>query len=191
MFVLVSNHFRKCFLVNAGVWLHMENIFSWPCVLVGLTWKWFEVKIFTSNHFRTHAQRERERERKISRLRLRLCTDRTDHTEITPSTSHRSHQDCTNHTEITPIAPQDHTETTPIALRLHPRIAPISLFSDLVSSSFVDTDLSLTLSSFFSQFDRIWWIFFGWVLFLCLSIEKWYYIFVWKLRKCEKNVRNK
>ena len=53
--------------------------------------------------------------------------------------------------------------------------------------SFVDTDLSLTLSSFFSQFDRIWWIFFGWVLFLLyLSIEKWYYIFVWKLRKCEK-----
>ena len=25
--------------------------------------------------------------------------------------------------------------------------------------------------------------FFCWVLFLCLSIEKWYYIFVWKLRK--------
>ena len=36
-------------------------LFSWPCVLVGLTRKWFEVKIFTSNHFRTHAQRERER----------------------------------------------------------------------------------------------------------------------------------
>ena len=35
----------------------------------------------------------------------------------------------------------------------------------------------------FDEFDRIWWIFFCWVLFLCLSIEKWYYIFVWKLRK--------
>ena len=40
-----------------------EIIFSWPGVLKALTQKWFEVKIFTSNHFRTHAQRERERER--------------------------------------------------------------------------------------------------------------------------------
>ena len=37
-----------------------KMLFNWPCVLVGLTRKWFEVKIFTSNHFRTHAQRERE-----------------------------------------------------------------------------------------------------------------------------------
>ena len=42
----------------------------------------------------------------------------------------------------------------------------------------------------FDEFDRIWWIFFGWVLFLCLSIEKWYYIFVWKLRKCEEQEEN-
>ena len=34
-------------------------------------------------------------------------------------------------------------------------------------------------------------IFFCWVLFLlCLSIEEWYYIFVWKLRKCEQQVKN-
>ena len=39
----------------------------------------------------------------------------------------------------------------------------------------------------FDEFDWIWWFFFCWVLFLCLSIEKWYYIFVasWE------NVRNK
>ena len=47
---------------------------------------------------------------------------------------------------------------------------------------------------------RFWWIwpdftefdefFFRWVLFLCLSIEKWYYIFVWKLRKCEEQEEN-
>ena len=36
----------------------------------------------------------------------------------------------------------------------------------------------------------IWWIFF-WVLFLlCSWTEKWYYIFVWKLRKCEQQVEN-
>ena len=42
----------------------------------------------------------------------------------------------------------------------------------------------------FDEFYQIWWIFFGWVLFLCLSIEKWYYIFVWKLRKCEEQEEN-
>ena len=39
-----------------------ENIFSWLCVLIALTRKLVLVKIFTSNHFWTHAQRERERE---------------------------------------------------------------------------------------------------------------------------------
>ena len=28
VFVSTSNHFRKCFSVNAGVWLRKENIFS-------------------------------------------------------------------------------------------------------------------------------------------------------------------
>ena len=56
-----------------------EIIFNWPGVLKALTRKWFEVKIFTSNHFRTHAQRERERERAFNfdfadhSLWLRLC----------------------------------------------------------------------------------------------------------------------
>ena len=115
-----------------------------------------------------------------------------DRTEIAPITLrlHRSHWDRTNHTlglhwddthctDRIEITPQDHIE-----------IAPISLFPNLVLPSSIDTDLSLTLSSFFSQFDRIWWIVFCWVLFLCLSIEKWYYIFVWKLRKCEEQVEN-
>ena len=43
-------------------------IFSWSGVLKALTQKWFEVKIFTSNYFRTHAQRKREREREPSTL---------------------------------------------------------------------------------------------------------------------------
>ena len=56
-----------------------ENIFSWPCVLMA-TQKLVLVKIFTSNHFRTYAQRERERERE-PRSRLRLCrrTQSPDH----------------------------------------------------------------------------------------------------------------
>ena len=84
VFVLTSNHFRKCFSVNTGVWLHKENIFSgnylkltrkmslWPR-------KWFEAQIFTSNHFWVRrAKREGERERESARARGR---------QITPSTS--------------------------------------------------------------------------------------------------------
>ena len=48
------------------------------------------------------------------------------------------------------------------------------------SPLFLTTDLSLFPST--AKYDE----FFCWVVFLlCLSIEKWYYIFVWKLRKCE------
>ena len=57
-----------------------EIIFSWPGVLKALAQKWFEVKIFTSNHFRTHAQREREREPSTSTSPIFEPTDlRTDH----------------------------------------------------------------------------------------------------------------
>ena len=57
-----------------------EIIFSWPGVLKALTQKWFEVKIFTSNHFRTHAQREREREPSTSTSPIFEPTDlRIDH----------------------------------------------------------------------------------------------------------------
>ena len=53
--------FRKigC-LVGPENWVKLK-IFS--CVdrkISGVGWKWFEVKIFTSNHFQTHVQRERE-----------------------------------------------------------------------------------------------------------------------------------
>ena len=143
---------------------------------MALTQKWFEVKIFTSNHFRTHTQRERERSHpdhatnpltslffelnKIQLwLRLRIAPRshpstlsvnpepksrlrlRRDHT----LGSHRSHWDRTSGSHRDDI---DRTEIT-----------PISLFLDLVPPSSVDTELSLTLSSFFSQLDRIWWIF--------------------------------
>ena len=68
VFVLASNHFRKSFSVNAGVWLRMENGFSgkeFPLTvkLRPLTRKIFSAKILPSNHFRRRAKRERERER--------------------------------------------------------------------------------------------------------------------------------
>ena len=168
-----------------------ENIFSWPCVLIDLNRKWFEVKIFTSNHLRTHTQRKRE---------IALRSHHEPRAQ-SPSTSHPSTSSFFELNKIQlrlrlRIAPFDFAKepraqiTPSTSPRSHPKIAPISLFPDLVPPSSIDTDLSLTLSSFFSQFDRIWWIFFGWVLFLYLSIEKWCYIFVWKLRKCEEQKEN-
>ena len=68
-----------------------ENIFSWLCVLIALTRKLVLVKIFTSNHFWTHAQREREREprsclQRRSCLWLRWSTNRSTN----PRIDHRS-----------------------------------------------------------------------------------------------------
>ena len=68
MFVLASNHFWKCFSINAGVWLCIENEFSrkkfqLTVKLRPLTWKIFSAKILPSNHSRRCAKRERERER--------------------------------------------------------------------------------------------------------------------------------
>ena len=54
----------------------------------------------------------------------------------------------------------------------------------------LSSNLVTSLSSFFSQFDQIWWYFF--LGFVCVSVlrNEWYYIFVWQLRKCEQQVEN-
>ena len=72
MFVLASNHFRKCFSVNAGVWLRMENKFSKKYFQLTVCFNGFDPEIgFSQNfHFKSfsdsHAKRERERERRES-----------------------------------------------------------------------------------------------------------------------------
>ena len=61
----------------------------------------------------------------------------------------------------------DGTETTPIALRSRLRNGWVLM--------------NLT------GFDELFLVGFWWIWpDLCLSIEKWYYIFVWELKKCEK-----
>ena len=65
MFVLGENHFRKCFFVNASVWLVWKIEFSgnqFQLTIKNTLWprKFIFVPIFTSNEFR----RERESERK-------------------------------------------------------------------------------------------------------------------------------
>ena len=67
MFVLASNNFRKCFFVNAGVWLRMENKFSGKYFQLTVCFNGFDPEIgFSQNfHFKpfpdSRAKRERER----------------------------------------------------------------------------------------------------------------------------------
>ena len=82
-FELGENSFRKCFSVNAGVWLRMENTFSGNSFqfdrVLGV--KWFSFLFYLQISFfgkqrekerlrvrsRPHAKRERERERERER----------------------------------------------------------------------------------------------------------------------------
>ena len=157
-----------------------KNIFNWPCVLVGLTRKWFEVKIFTSNHFWTHAQRHREREREPrSLLRPSSSPMTTDRSRRTMSHQRRSSKDQLqrqSHRADRLQSPTTHTSvdrTAPIKQRSTP--TPLNLASTARSDEF----FFLGFVSFVFLYDLIWWFFFFWVLFLlCFCIEEWYYIFV-------------
>ena len=68
MFVLASNHFRKCFSINANVWLRMKNKFFGKYFQLIMCFNGFAPKIgFIQNfHFKpfpdSRAERERERE---------------------------------------------------------------------------------------------------------------------------------
>ena len=68
------------------------------------------------------------------------------------------------------------------------KITPVSSIAAQRRSSKDHTSLvDRSITPIKQRSHRIWWIFFLCVLFLlCLWTEKWYYIFVWKLRKCEK-----
>ena len=67
MFVLASNHFRKCFSVNAGVWLRMENKFSENAFQLTMCFSWFDPEMVWSENFHfklfpnSCAKRERDR----------------------------------------------------------------------------------------------------------------------------------
>ena len=66
MFVLASNHFWKCFSINASIWLHMENNFSGNYFQLIECFEGFDPKMVWSENFHfkpfsdSHAERERE-----------------------------------------------------------------------------------------------------------------------------------
>ena len=67
VFVLASNHFRKCFSVNAGVWLRMENKFFRKYFQLTMCFSWFDPEMVWSENFHfkpfpdSCAKRERDR----------------------------------------------------------------------------------------------------------------------------------
>ena len=74
VFVLASNHFRKCFSVNVGVWLCMENKFSGKYFQLTVKLRPLTRKInasffcylqIISKLTDAHREREREREREL------------------------------------------------------------------------------------------------------------------------------
>ena len=85
VFVLASNHFRKYFSVNVGVWLRMENKFSGSYFQLTVCFSWFDPEIGFSQNFQfkpfpdSHAKRERERER-----------EEEERAQITPQTELQS-----------------------------------------------------------------------------------------------------
>ena len=68
VFVLISNHFRKCFFVNAGVWLRMENKFSRKYFQLTVCFSWFDPEMVWSEnfHFKPFLDSRTKREREPS-----------------------------------------------------------------------------------------------------------------------------
>ena len=140
------------------------------------------MKIFTSNHFWTHVQRETE-----ARIAIRLqIAPRSPQTQIVVRLRLR-------------IAPRSHPLTSPVnpkarIARLRLRRLRTPLTSPRWHRYSTDhTEIAIEKWLGFDEFDRIWWIFFGWVLmnltrfvfiywemvlYICLEVEK-----MWETRR--------
>ena len=163
MFVLASNQFWKCFSVNADVWLRMENRFSrkefqLTVKLRPLTRKIFSTNILPSNHFWRRTKRERERERTHTCKHRERERERERERSWTQKTQDRWTQKIRDRRTANPRTTSHTTPIAPVS-----RTVPIT-----------------------PQFDQIWWFFFFCFVSFVSWTEKWYYIFVWKMRKCEK-----
>ena len=159
--MLSGNHFPP----DPRVWQPQNIKFSgkwnqFDLYFTPLTRKWFYTFILPSNHFRVMRKRERARERR----------------ELSHQNSHRS-----NSLWVTPSSPhlrsftvvrslsqtQTHSREAPCRswLRKAPRRPQSCLHADHdLAKHRADrspsSNLIASLSSFFSQFDQIWWFFF-------------------------------
>ena len=181
--------FRKCFSVLTCLWCKMISVFILPSNTIFRKTERERERVCMSEIVPARKERERERERgrRESPLpathELWLCRRPKDFAPRTQiSVQLRRSTLTSNRTQISPFdfagepRGQDRTPSTS-----HPSTSPRWHWD-----STDRTEFAIEKWLGFDEFDRIWWIFFGWVLFLRLSIEKWDYIFVWELRKCEK-----
>ena len=92
VFVLASNHIWKCFSVNAGVWLHMENKCFGNYFQLTVCFEGFDSEMVWSENFHfkpfpnSCTKTERERESLWLRLRLRWSTNPLIYELIKPLT---------------------------------------------------------------------------------------------------------
>ena len=163
-------------------------------------WNYFTFLFLLQTIFGPSFKRaERERESKDRPSSNPTATDRAPVRRPTPRRSHQSRrsQHCADRTDLVdhstaPIkqrstpTPHDLTFVVRSRLRLRRAILPLDR-----------TQSPLSLSSFFSQFDRIWWIFFffffGFCFFWVCGLRN-YIIYLfgsWEnVRKCEQQVEN-
>ena len=87
VFVMASNHYWKCFSVNAGVWLRMENKFSRKYFQLTVCFSWFDPEIGFSPNFHFEPFSNSRTKRESLRLRLHRSTNPSIYESITSSTS--------------------------------------------------------------------------------------------------------
>ena len=171
MFVLASNHFRKCFSVNAGVWLCMENKFSGSYFQLTVCFSWLDSEIgFSQNfHFKPFpnscAERERERERERAQITPQTKLQSDDHRLSSSPTTPAPTYTAPHQRRSTPAPIKQRSTPTPLdlvsaarsRLRLHCAISPLDRTQSPLS---LPSSLNLTgFDDFFSGF-----------CFFCVSI---------------------
>ena len=197
MFVLISNHFRKYFSVNAGVWLRMKNKFSGKYFQLTVCFSWFDPEMKWKSSLQTISELTRkgtERERKRERERERERKKREPRSLLKPSSSsmttnrsrrtaphqRRSSKDRLQrqlHRADRLQSPTTHTSVDrTVLIKERSTPTPLNLASTARFDEFFFWALFL-LCFCMTGFDDFF--FFFWVLFLlCFCIEEWYYIYL-------------
>ena len=202
VFVLASNHFRKCFSVNAGVWLRMENKFSRNYFQLTVYFEGFDPKMVWSENFHfkpfPDSRAKKEREPSTSTLSIYEPTDlRTNHAFDFANFADHAFNFADLRTDLQPRAfdlpiyePTNRSSTQSLRLRQRPRaLAPRThkLISLSLSVILIDprTDLRFCVILIFYFLSLIsgffllllWWC--GWWCFGGFPVVWWWVLCGW------------
>ena len=183
MFVLGVNNFRKIFYTRVHVWHHLK---------IKSNWKYFQfdrkyflptrkisfVPILPSNHFRNYSLLTHSSHTRTNLISTPVhAPTSTPHTVRRQAPTAQPSQACQAPARFALRWHRSHRDHIDLSFSIWCRRPPLIL---------IYLSLSLPFSLNLTGFDEFFFVGFC----LCLSIEKWYYIFVWKLRKCEEQVEN-